>query len=162
MQWHHCSVLGIGERLLRHEDTVEELTLVLVSDIADLHHLGARLRQSVFVDSIEHKLILGIFVQKDSAVGSELDKVGLLTTEEVLDLNLGLILGNDGTDREMRIDHFHPVAETLVLLAIEGFDNYNLKHAEKNTRNIPAQSGLRRDNLENSRAMHSALRTASE
>lgn len=44
----------VGEGLLRHVDTVQEFSLVLFSDSADLIDLGAAEGEGSVVDTIEH------------------------------------------------------------------------------------------------------------
>ena len=52
--------LGVNEGLLGDEDSVEELTLILAADSADLLDLGAGEGNSGDVSTIEDKLTLDI------------------------------------------------------------------------------------------------------
>ena len=54
------SVLWVGEGLLGDEDTIEELSLILGSDLADLGDSGAAEGDESVVETIEDKLILDI------------------------------------------------------------------------------------------------------
>jgi len=106
-------ILGIGEGLLGDEDTIEELTLVLLADLADLANAGARLGEEADVSAVEDELILNLLVGEDGAAVVELDKVGLLTAEEVLDLDGLAVLRNKSSDGEMRMHKSHLVSEAL-------------------------------------------------
>lgn len=121
-------VLGSGEGLLGNEDTIEELTLILLADLADLGDTGARLGKEGVVNSVEDELVLHVLGEEDGAAGVELDEVASLATEEVLDLDLLLVLGDDGGDGEMRMHQSHLVAEALNSLDIWGRLDYNFNH----------------------------------
>ena len=121
-------VLGSSEGLLGDEDTIEELTLILLTDLADLGDAGARLGKEGVVNTVEDELVLNILGKVDSAAGVELDEVASLATEEVLDLNLLLVLGDDGGDGEMRMHQSHLVAEALNSLDIWVRLDYNFNH----------------------------------
>jgi hypothetical protein len=105
--------LWINEGSLGHEDTVEELSLILGSDLADLADLGAAQRNKRVVDTLDDELVLDILGKSDSAAWLEVDGVALFSSEEVLDLNLFLVLGDDGVDGEMCMDHSHLVSVAL-------------------------------------------------
>ena len=115
-------VLGGGEGLLGDEDSIEELTLILVTDVADLADLGAAEGDGGVVETVEDELVLDVLGGEDSAAGLEVDEVALLSAEEVLDLNLLLVLGDDGVDGEMRVHESHLVAVALQLKPV----SYNL------------------------------------
>ena len=65
------------------------------------------------VDTVEDELVLGLLGEGDSAAWEEVEHVTLLSTEEVLDLNLLLILGDDGVNWEMCMDESHFISEAL-------------------------------------------------
>ena len=110
----NCSVVSwFGEGLLRDKDTIQEFTLVLGSDLAHLGNLGAAEGDEGVVETVEDELVLNILGKLNSASGLEVDGVGNLAAEEVLDLNLSLVLGDVGVDGEMCMDKSHLVAETL-------------------------------------------------
>ena len=106
-------LLGRGEGLLGDEDTIEELTLVLLADLANLADAGAHKGNLGDVNTVEDELILDVLGAMHRAAIGELDEVGLLATQEVLDLDGLLVLGDDGTDGEMRMDKSHLVSEAL-------------------------------------------------
>ena len=109
-----CSSLnGGGEGLLGDEDTIEELTLILLADLANLADTGAGLGKETDVSAVEDELILDILRGIDGAALVELDNVGLLTTEEVLDLDVLAVLGDDSGNGEMRMHKSHLVSEAL-------------------------------------------------
>lgn len=87
-------------------------------DEADSGHLGAAEGDGSVVNSLEHKLVLDVlgWVQLDSASRLHLDEVRLLTSQEVFDFNLRFVLGDNGSDWEMCVDHLHSVSETLILI----------------------------------------------
>jgi hypothetical protein len=82
---------------------------------ADSRNLGAAEGDGGVIDTLEDQLVLNIlrWVHHDSASWLHLDEMRFLSTQEVLDFNLRFILGNDGGDREMSMDHFHSVSESL-------------------------------------------------
>jgi len=109
-----CSVvLGGGQGLLGDEDTIEEFTLVLGADLADLRDLGAGEGDHGVVEAVENELVLDVLGGVDGATGLEMDEVTLLSTKEVLDLNLLLVLGDVGVNGEMCVHESHLVAEAL-------------------------------------------------
>ena len=99
--------------LLGHEDSVQELSLVLAADLANLGNLRAGLRQTSEVVALEDKLVLSGLGELDSAAVSQVDKVALLSSQEVFDLDLSLVLGDVGVDGEMCMNQSHLVKETL-------------------------------------------------
>jgi len=98
---------------LGYEDTIEELTFILLTNLTELADLRARLRKSSNINTIEDEFVLDILGLEDSAARSELDEMRFSTSEEVLDLKRLLILSNDSSDREMCIDESHLVSETF-------------------------------------------------
>ena len=105
--------LGVNKGLLGDEDSVEELTLILAADSADLLDLGAGEGNSGDVSTIEDKLTLDISRYGNLGVASALDEFVLLTTKEVLDGDVLAILGDDNVDGEMSVYKSHLVAEAL-------------------------------------------------
>lgn len=105
----------MDELLGGDEDTVQEFSLILLLDEADAGDLGAAEGHGGVVDTLEHELVLHVlrWVHLDSASWLHLDKVGLLSTQEVFDFDLGFVLGDNGSDREMCVNHFHSVSEAL-------------------------------------------------
>jgi len=80
--------------------------------------LGAAERDESVVKTIEDELVLDILGKGDSATWLEVDGGGALASEEVLDLNLLLVLGNVGVDGEMCMDKSHLVAEALRIIRL--------------------------------------------
>lgn len=107
------SLLGIGEGLLGNEDTIEELTLILLADLANLADTGAGLGKETDVSAVEDELVLDILRGDNGAAIVKLDNVGLLATEEVLNLNVLAVLGDDSGNGEMRMHKSHLVSEAL-------------------------------------------------
>jgi hypothetical protein len=103
----------IGLLLLGNEDTIEELTFILLTNLTELADLGARLRKSSNIDTIEDEFVLDVLGLEDSAARGELDEMRFSTSEEVLDLKRLLILSNDSGNGEMCIYESHLVSETL-------------------------------------------------
>jgi len=106
-------ILGSGEGLLGNEDTIEELTLVLLADLADLAGTGASEGNSTDVGTVEDELILDSLGEMNGDTLTHLDDVRLLTTEEVLDLKGLAVLSNQRVDGEMRMHKSHLVSEAL-------------------------------------------------
>ena len=105
--------LGLDEGLLGDEDSVEELTLVLATDSADLLDLGAAEGESGVVDTVEDKLTLDIWVEGNLSSLGHGDELVLLATEEVLDSDAAAVLGDDDVDGEMGVYQSHLVSEAL-------------------------------------------------
>jgi len=80
-----------------------------------LHDSGASKGKFGVVDTVKGELILDILGKEDLAARWEVDGVGSLSTEEVLDLNLALVLGDNAIDWEMGMHHSHFVSESLYL-----------------------------------------------
>jgi len=78
-----------------------------------LHDSSASKGKFGVVDTVKGELILDILGKDDLAALWEVDSVGSLSTEEVLDLNLSLVLGDNAIDWEMCMDHSHFVSESL-------------------------------------------------
>jgi len=105
--------LGLNVGLLGNEDTIEEFTLILAADSADLLDLGAALGEGVEVDAIEDNFTLLFGGEFGNGASHHLDDLVLLSTKEVLDSDLGAVLGDDDVDGEMSVDKSHFVAEAL-------------------------------------------------
>lgn len=108
-------LLGVDQLPLGNEDTVEELALVLGADLADLADLCAAKRQTGLVVALEDELVLdiGLFVELHGHTGQHLHELVLLATEEVLDFDLGAVLGDGNVDGEVSVHKFHSVAVAL-------------------------------------------------
>ena len=112
----HSVFFWLDELLGGDEDTVQEFSLILLFDVADTGNLSAAKGDISVIDTLEDELVLDIlgWVLHDSASFLHLDEMRFLSTQEVLDFNLRFILGNDSGDREMSMDHFHSVSESLI------------------------------------------------
>ena len=110
-----CSVglrdLNVG--LGANEDTIEEFTVILAADSADLLDLRACLGEGVEVDTVEDNLTLDVGGEVALGALLHVDDLVLLSTEEVLNGDGVTVLGDDAVDGEMGVDHSHFVAETL-------------------------------------------------
>lgn len=81
------SFSGLDNSLFGDEDTVEEFTFVLGSDLADLGDLSARKRDIAVVDAFEDQFVLYFSRELNSSAWLHNDLLDVATTEEVLDLN---------------------------------------------------------------------------
>jgi len=72
------------------------------------------LGEGVEVDAIEDNLTLLFGGESGDGASLHLDDLVLLSTKEVLDSDLGAVLGDDDVDGEMSVDESHLVAEALV------------------------------------------------
>jgi len=108
------SLRGELSGLLSHVDTVEELTFILLADLANLADLGAGEGDGSVVNTAEDKLILDIFGKNALDAGLHLDLPGVSTAQEVVDLNVGSGGVNFSVNREMSIHQFHLVSEDLL------------------------------------------------
>lgn len=75
--------------------------------------LSARKGNGSITDSVENEFILDVFGEIDGATWLENNQVSLLTTQEVFDFDLLLILGDDNIDGEMCMYESHLVSEAL-------------------------------------------------
>ena len=84
-------------------------------NLADTADLGAAEGDLGVVDSLEDKLVLHILGSGhlNGAALLHLDQVGFLSTEEVLDFDLLLVLGDECGNGEMCMYHLHSVSEAL-------------------------------------------------
>ena len=83
-----CSIfLGGDEALLGDEDTIEELTLILLSNLDRLADAGAAEGDSGVVETLEDNLILEFGVGLDGNTGEHVNVLDLFTSEEVLDID---------------------------------------------------------------------------
>ena len=108
-------ILWVNELLGGDEDTIQEFSLILLLDSADTSDLGAAEGDGSVVDTLENDLILHVLGggELNSASWLHLDEVRFLSTQEVLDLNLLLVLGHKGSDGEMCVNHLHFVSVAL-------------------------------------------------
>ena len=99
---------------LRDVDTIKELTDILVAgDLADVVDHGGRLGDSLEVVASEVDLILDLLVTLDSDAREHLDGARTLLTEEVVDGDHLLVIGNEAVDGEVSIDETHAVLVAL-------------------------------------------------
>lgn len=84
-------------------------------DFAHTVDLGAAKGDLGVVDSLEDKLVLDVLGSGhgNGAALLHLDQVGFLSTEEVLDFDLLLVLGDECGNWEMCMNHLHSVSEAL-------------------------------------------------
>ena len=109
------SISWVDQLSLEDKDAIEELTLVLSANLADLADLGAAERDRRLVGALEHNLVLASFAlaEHDLHAGEHLDELVLLASQEVLDSDLGAVLGDDNVDGEVSMHEFHSVAVAL-------------------------------------------------
>ena len=122
---------SVGNGLLGDVDTIEELTLILGTDLAALGDLGAHEGNQSVIDTLKDEFILDGLGKLDGGSTLHVDLLDVSTTKEVLDLN-GVVLGSDlSVNGEMSVDESHLVDEGLnsTLLLI------NLPGEKKNTPN---------------------------
>jgi hypothetical protein len=106
-------VSWVNELLLGDEDSVEELSLVLASDFANLADASAAEGEIGIVLAFEDELVFDIGSESDSAAWLHNDNLVLLSAQEVLDADGGAVLGDDNVDWEMSMNESHFVAVTL-------------------------------------------------
>ena len=108
-------ILWADKFLGGNEDTIQEFSLILLLDLADTVDLGAAKGDLGVVDSLEDELVLDVLSGRhlDGAALLHLDQMRSLSTEEVLDFNLLLVLGDECGNWEMSMYHLHSVSETL-------------------------------------------------
>ena len=103
----------LDDVLVGDENTIKELTLVLLADSDRLADAGAAEGDSGVVESLEDNLILDIGVGLDGDSGEHVNVLDLFTSEEVLDIDAGSVGGDDAVDGEMGVYGSHFVLETL-------------------------------------------------
>ena len=94
-------------------DSVEELSVVLVADLADLGDLGAGEGDVLVVDALEDDLVLEVGVELHGGACEQLDFLGLLAAEEVLDFDGSAVLGDHDVDGEVSVHESHLISVTL-------------------------------------------------
>jgi hypothetical protein len=119
--------------LLGDVDSVQELSVILATDLADLGDLCAWEWDVLVVNSFEDELVLEIWVQLDGGAGKKLDLLDLFTSEEVLDFDGSSILGDHNVNGEMSVNESHLVSVALyhILIIIN-----NLKRNIGNKRTV--------------------------
>jgi hypothetical protein len=113
----NSSFSGGDEGLLGDENSIKELTLVLLSYSNALVSTGGAEGDGGVIVTLEDQLVLDIGVQLDSDTINHVNVLDLLTTEEVLNIKSLLVLGAESIDREMGVDQFHSVHEALYISA---------------------------------------------
>jgi hypothetical protein len=108
---------GGNEGLLGDENSIKELTLVLLSYSDALVGTGGAKGDGSVVVTLEDELVLDIGVESNGDTLNHIDVLDLLSTEEVLNIKSLLVLGADSVDGEMGIDQFHFVHEALYISA---------------------------------------------
>ena len=108
---------GGNEGLLGDENSIKELTLVLLSDSDALVGTGGAEGDGGVIVTLEDELVFDIGVKLDSDTLNHINVLDLLTTEEVLNIKRLLVLGAESIDREMGVDQFHFVHEALYISA---------------------------------------------
>ena len=113
----YSSIVFLLDGLLGDIDTIEEFTVILVTNVTRLGDKSAREGEVLVVDSIEDKLVLDVLGESDSATREEFGEEVVLSTQEVLHLNrlvgIGSLVGDGNIDGEMSVDKSHLVLEAL-------------------------------------------------
>jgi len=105
--------LWVGEGLLRNEDTIQELSLILVANVASLVGSSTGEGEGGIVNTVENELILHVLGLEDSGAFWKLNEMRFLSTEEVSDFKKILFLVDDTVDGEMIVHKSHLVSEAL-------------------------------------------------
>ena len=103
---------------MRDIDTIKELSVILWTSLADLVDTSSTERNCSIVWTIKDELILADigWGKFDSSSTNHLNKLILLSSQEVLDENRGTILGTLSIDWEMRVSESHLVAVALTIV----------------------------------------------
>ena len=141
--------LRLDEALLGDEDTIEELTFILVSDVDALADLGAHERDSSVIEAFEDELVLNLSGESDGNTVDHVDVLDLLTSKEVLDVDAGAVLGDDAVNGEMSMDGSHLVhvafgdtGAHVLNVGLEGVDGTSLLVATEPHADSEPVSGL--------------------
>lgn len=110
-------ILGVNHSLLGHEDTVEELALILAPNTAHASKLSATEGEGSVVDSVKNELVLHVLREGNRGATQHFHSEILLSTEEVLHSDFGAVFRDSNVDGEMSVYQSHLVAEALVLSA---------------------------------------------
>lgn len=100
-------------QLLRHVQTVQELTDILVLDRCRVLDVCGRLGHGFEVVALKDQLILLLGRVDDGYTRCHMDLADVLLAQEVTDLDDRVVLGGDAVDGEMGIYGAHLVLETL-------------------------------------------------
>ena len=109
----HVYSFSLLFELLGHVDTIQELSVILISNLADLGNLGAGEGKVLVVNSVEDDLVLQLWAHLAGATWEHVDLLDLLSTQEVLDFKGLSILRDCDVNGEMGMHHSHFVSETL-------------------------------------------------
>jgi hypothetical protein len=96
-------------------DAIEELTVVLTADLADLANLGTWKRDVLVINAFKDELVLKVGVELHCGTGEKLNFLDLFSSEEVLDFNRFAILRDGYVDGEVSVHESH-----LVSISIDG------------------------------------------
>lgn len=100
-------------RLLRHVQTVQELTDILVSDGGRLLDEGSGQGNGFDVVTLQDQFVLLLGRVDHGHTGLHLDAPDVLLAEEVTDLDQAVVLADDAVDGEMGMYGAHLVLESL-------------------------------------------------
>ena len=109
---------GLLEALVGNIDSIEELSVILVTDLGALGDLGASDGNVLVVNSFDDNLVLESLTELDAASGHHHGLEDLLSTKEILDLDERSVFGDDGVNREMSVNTSHLISEALFIIII--------------------------------------------
>lgn len=109
----HSLIVLNNVQLLRHVQTVQELTDILVLDSCRVLDVRRRLGHGLQVVALEDQLVLLLGRVDDGDAGRHQHLANVLLAEEVADLDDGVVLGGDAVDGEMGVHGAHLVLEAL-------------------------------------------------
>jgi hypothetical protein len=101
--------------LLVDVDTIQELSLVLLANFADLSGESASEGDSVDVDSVNNHLVLNVVGHGDLDSWVDLDGVRLGSSQIVLYLEFSSVILDNWLDGEMSVYKSHFISEALYI-----------------------------------------------
>jgi hypothetical protein len=101
--------------LLWDVDSIQKLSVVLVSDVAWLGNLGAGEWEVLDINTFEDNLILEFSTHLAWAAGKHINLVNLLSSQEVLDFKGFTVFGDNDVNGEVSMYESHLVSVALYI-----------------------------------------------
>ena len=136
-------VIFDNKALLRHVDTIQKLTDILVAGNARLVDKSARARHIFDRVAADFNLILHVSRADDFYTRGHVDDTGTLLTQKVTDFHSGAIIGQIHVKGKMGIDEFH-----LVQVAL-GHTSDHVGNVRTNGANLRLLAGISQPTVDN-------------
>jgi hypothetical protein len=98
---------------VRHIDTIQEFSVILVSNVARLRNLSASKGKVLVINSFENDFVLEFWAHFADAAWEHFNLVDLLSTQEVLNFNTLAVFRDRNVDGEVSVHQSHLISVTL-------------------------------------------------